>query len=425
MQYASELVQQSCARRAPDAVEVIDCTLRDGEQAAGVWFTVEEKLKIARLLDEAGISVLDAGFPAAADEEVEILQELRRAQLRARIGATARAVAGDIAACERAHAQEVFMFLATSDIRLQSLGLTREQVKVQLRAGAEEVVARGMGLNLVAEDAYRTDPRFLIELIQGLHDLPIGRVVLCDTVGAAFPQAIEHMFATVYDAIDRNVALCMHCHNDFGMAVANTLAGVIGGARAVTCTVNGVGERAGNADLAEVVAALSHVLGISHGINPAGLGVTSEAVERATGIFMSALKPVTGSNVYSHESGVHVHGMLKDPRTYEFLPAAWTGRHSKIVLGKHSGISSIAHVLRERGLPVGDDDQLRGLLDRVKRRSSERPKQLHFSAFATASSLRDELLCGVEPDVVVADTRVVRESMLVTRNGARKRASGE
>jgi isopropylmalate/homocitrate/citramalate synthase len=318
------------------------------------------------------------------------------------------------------------MFLATSEIRLHTLGLSRGQVQAQLRAGAEEVAARGMDLNIVAEDAYRTDPRFLIELIAGLHDLPMRRVVLCDTVGAAFPQAIEHLFATVHDAIDPGIALCMHCHNDFGMAAANTLAGVLGGARAVTCTVNGVGERAGNADLAEVVAALTHVFGIEHGINPACLAVTSEEVERATGIHMSALKPVTGSNVYSHESGVHVHGMLKDPRSYEFLPAAWTGRRSRIVLGKHSGVSSIAHVLRERGFPVGDEEHLRVLLERVKRQSTARPKDLHFDSHAATASLRSTLLAGVEAEVVLDAAGLGRRtSMVVPRDTALSRAAGE
>jgi isopropylmalate/homocitrate/citramalate synthase/aspartate/tyrosine/aromatic aminotransferase len=426
LQFAPEFVRDNYKRRLPESVEIIDCTLRDGEQAAGVWFTVDEKIRLARLLDQAGVAVLDAGFPAAAEAEVEVLQELRAAGLRTAIGATARALPSDVAACERARAQEVFMFLATSDIRLRTLGLTRAQVHSQLRAGAEEVLARGMALNIVAEDAYRTDARFLIELINGLRDLPIRRAVLCDTVGAAFPQAIEHVFATVHDAIDRSVTLCMHCHNDFGMAVANTLAGVLGGARAVTCTVNGVGERAGNADLAEIVAALTHVFGIEHGINPAYLALTSEEVERMSGIHMSALKPVVGSNVYSHESGVHVHGMLKDPRTYEFLPAAWTGRRSRIVLGKHSGVSSIEHVLRERGMPVGDDEQLRNLLERVKRDGSRRSKERHAESHMAAVESRDALLAGVDPEVVV-ESGAVQNSMVVPREQARPlaRAEGE
>jgi isopropylmalate/homocitrate/citramalate synthase/aspartate/tyrosine/aromatic aminotransferase len=416
IQFAPESVRNNYGSRLPDAVEIIDCTLRDGEQAAGVWFTVDEKLKLASMLDHAGITVLDAGFPAASEAEVEVLQELRSSKLAAVIGATARAVVGDIVACERARAQEVFLFLATSDIRLRTLGMSHADVRQQLRAAAEEVVARGMGLNIVAEDAYRTDATFLTELINGLRDVPIRRMVLCDTVGAAFPQAIEQLFAAVREGIDPAIALCMHCHNDFGMAVANTLAGVLGGARAVTCTVNGIGERAGNADLAEVVAALTHVFGIEHGIDPACLAVISEEVERMSGIHMSALKPVTGSNVYSHESGVHVHGMLKDPRTYEFLPAAWTGRRSRIVLGKHSGVSSIEHVLREHGRPVGDDEQLKALLDRVKDHGCSRRKDRHLESHVAAVASRDSLLAGVDSEVVLLHAAAGnRESIVAPR----------
>jgi isopropylmalate/homocitrate/citramalate synthase/aspartate/tyrosine/aromatic aminotransferase len=424
LQFAPELVRNNYEKRLPAAVEIIDCTLRDGEQAAGVWFTVDEKVKLARLLDQAGVAVLDAGFPAAAEAEVEVLQELRAADLRTPIGATSRALVSDVAACERARAQEVFMFLATSDIRLRTLGLTRAQIHAQLREGAEAVLSRGMVLNVVAEDAYRTDAAFLIELIHGLRDLPMRRVVLCDTVGAAFPQAIEHLFATVHDAIDPSIALCMHCHNDFGMAGANTLAGVLGGARAVTCTVNGVGERAGNADLAEIVAALTHVFGVEHGINPAYLTLISEQVERMTGIHMSALKPVTGFNVYSHESGVHVHGMLKDPRSYEFLPAAWTGRRSRIVLGKHSGMSSIEHVLRERGLPPANDGLLRDLLERVKHSSTARSKAMHVESQMAAAAMRDAMLSGVDPEIVLQSSEV-STSMVVPRGVPLQVAEGE
>jgi isopropylmalate/homocitrate/citramalate synthase len=281
-----------------------------------------------------------------------------------------------------------------------------------------------MVLNVVAEDAYRTDAAFLIELIHGLRDLPMRRVVLCDTVGAAFPQAIEHLFATVHDAIDPSIALCMHCHNDFGMAGANTLAGVLGGARAVTCTVNGVGERAGNADLAEIVAALTHVFGVEHGINPAYLTLISEQVERMTGIHMSALKPVTGFNVYSHESGVHVHGMLKDPRSYEFLPAAWTGRRSRIVLGKHSGMSSIEHVLRERGLPPANDGLLRDLLERVKHSSTARSKAMHVESHMAAAAMRVAMLSGVDPEIVLQSSEV-STSMVVPRGVPLQVAEGE
>ena len=425
MQFAADAVQRQYAQRLPESVEIIDCTLRDGEQAAGVWFTSDEKIKLARLLDAAGVSVLDAGFPAASGEEVEVLQALRQCRLDARIAATARATISDIAACKRAQAEEVFMFLATSDIRLRTLGLDRQGVARQLRVGAEEIAGLGMGVNIVAEDAYRTDPTWLVELLNGLHDIPIARFILADTVGAAFPQSIEHAVSVLRDHINPEIAIAMHCHNDFGMAVANTLSGVLGGARSITCTVNGIGERAGNADLSECVAALTHIFGIQHRINPACLAVVSDAVERASGIHMSALKPVTGYNVYSHESGVHVHGLLNDPRTYEFLPAAWTGRRSRIVLGKHSGVSSVAHIMRERGLPELDDAQQRELLDQVKGLSRARPKNAHVAAHIATVEQRQQLLAGVDEESVVSTRATTHLSMTVPKLGDFDRAAGE
>jgi isopropylmalate/homocitrate/citramalate synthase len=253
----------------PARVEVIDCTLRDGEQTPGVWFTPSEKVELAKRLDHAGIDVLDAGFPASCAEEIETIQELRRCNLRSRLGATARAVPADIIAAERARAHEVFLFLPTSDLRMiNGLGLSREQAATRLRAAAEEVAARGMTLNVVAEDAYRSEPRWLVQLLAALQGLPVRRFVVCDTVGAAFPAGMERLIATLAREIDPAITLCTHCHNDFGMATANSLAAIQAGAGAVTCTVNGIGERAGNADLAEVVAALTHLFGIEHGVNP-------------------------------------------------------------------------------------------------------------------------------------------------------------
>ena len=381
--------------KMPARVEVIDCTLRDGEQTPGVWFTPTEKVELAKRLDLAGIDVLDAGVPASCAEEIETIQELRRLNLRSRLGATARAVAADVVAAERARAHEVFLFLPTSDLRLLGgLGMSREQAATRLRAAAEDVVARGMTLNIVAEDAYRSEPRWLVQLFSALGALPVRRFVVCDTVGAAFPAGMERLIATLRDAIDPAVTLCTHCHNDFGMATANSLAAVQAGAGAVTCTVNGIGERAGNADLAEVVAALTHLFGVEHGVNPMWLPRLSAEVDRLTGAFTTPLKPVTGSNVYSHESGVHVEAMLKDQRSYEFLPAQWTGRESRYVFGKHSGLSLVRHVFESEQVPR-TDGELRRVLDAVKQRSQARAKRKHAEMYEQLRRFQAWALGGV------------------------------
>lgn len=387
----------------PPRVEIIDCTLRDGEQAPGVWFTAAEKIALATMLAEAGIEFLDAGFPASGNGDSEVMQEMRRIGIPVRLGATARPLPGDVAAAEAARADEVFLFMPTSERRLQqTLGVTRTEATSMFRAGAEDVVSRGMGLNLVFEDASRAEPQRLIGLADELRaHVPIRRLVLCDTVGCWHPAATSAFVAEFHRAFAPDTALCLHTHNDFGMAGANTLAGVGAGARSLTCTVNGLGERAGNADLAEVTASLTHILGVEHGIDPRRLVSLSETVERWSGIHTSATKPVTGFNVYRHESGVHVDAMLKDERSYEFLPAAWVGRRSEYVLGKHSGLAALRLGLAEAGIRASDE-QAKRLLAALKGGMERRSKSAHEAFYASSRRLRNSALRGVSTQELLA-----------------------
>ena len=324
-------------------------------------------------------------------------------KLSARIAATARPLAGDIAAAEKAHSDEVFLFMPTSDMRLtQTLGISRQQAAVLFQRGAEDVVGRGMGLNLVFEDATRADPRLLISMAREImRHVTVQRVVICDTVGCAYPGAMERLITQLRAALENSVALCTHCHNDFGLAVANTLAAVAAGARAITCTVNGIGERAGNADLAETVAALTHLYDVRHGVDPKSLPVLSDRVERMSGLHTSPTKPVTGFNVYRHESGVHVDGMLKDARSYEFLPSAWIGRETEYVLGKHSGTALVKHLMQKEGLPP-DVSLAQELLAHVKDSTQQRTKVAHERAFASVREFRQRHLSGIDPAGLMA-----------------------
>src|SRR5688572_776793 len=217
----------SLEKRTPqNSVTVIDCTLRDGEQAPGVWFTTEEKLELARALSQAGVAVLDAGFPASSAADLEAMQEMHRAGLLARIAATARPVPSDIIAAEQARADEVFLFMPTSDFRLrETLGITRERAYQIFRDGAEAVVARGMRLNLVFEDATRAKASQLVQMVESLRPyVPIERLVICDTVGCGHPTGMEQLIRTLDMVFDGEVELCSHSHNDFGFAGANTVA---------------------------------------------------------------------------------------------------------------------------------------------------------------------------------------------------------
>ncbi|GAB3465724.1 LeuA family protein [Actinophytocola sediminis] len=390
----------------PATVEVIDCTLRDGEQTPGVWFTVEEKVRLAKLLADAGIPLLDAGFPGASGADLEAMQEMRRSEITARIGATARPLRQDIIAAAKAQAHEVFMFLPTSDLRLrETLGITRDQAADLMRAGVDDARSEGMAVNLVFEDATRADPRHLVRLVTDVcAPETISRVIMADSVGCAHPDGMRALVRVVADHVDPAIAICVHTHNDYGLATANTLAAVAAGARSITCTVNGIGERAGNADLAECLAALTHLYGVRHSVLADRLPELADFVERASGIHMSATKPVTGFNVYRHESGVHVDSMLKDTRSYEVLPPRWTGRERSYVLGKHTGASLVRHILGQTTPPREvDDDTARMLVDLVKQAVEHNGKAEHERAYTAKQEFTAAALGGVPPELVIAE----------------------
>ncbi|MGH3759226.1 LeuA family protein [Actinophytocola sp.] len=390
----------------PEQVEVIDCTLRDGEQTPGVWFTVQEKVQLALLLDQAGIRVLDAGFPAASAADMEAMQEMRRAGVRARLGATARPVRQDIVAAAKAGSDEVFMFMPTSDLRIkETLGVTRDDVSRIMRTGVDEIVGQGMTASVVFEDSTRADPQYMIRLVNDVcQPGTVARLILADSVGCAHPASMRRLVRTLAEQLDPSIAISIHAHNDYGLATANALAAIEAGARSLSCTVNGIGERAGNADLAECLAAMTHLHGIEHGVDALKLPELSRFVERASGIHMSATKPVTGFNVYRHESGVHVDSMLKNTRSYEELPPSWTGSERDYVFGKHSGASLVRHVLSTANPPREvDDDLARKVVEAVKRIVEETNKNKHERAFEAKVAFTETALAGVPSEVVIAE----------------------
>jgi isopropylmalate/homocitrate/citramalate synthase len=390
----------------PEWVEVIDCTLRDGEQTPGVWFTVPEKVELALMLDAAGVSVLDAGFPAASPADMEAMQEMRHRGVRAKLGATARPVHGDIIASEKAGADEVFMFMPTSDLRIrETLGVTRDEVSRIMRSGVDDIVAHNMIASVVFEDSTRADPEYMIRLVNDVCEPgTVARLILADSVGCAHPASMRQLVRTLAEQLDPSIAISIHAHNDYGLAAANALAAIEAGARSMSVTVNGIGERAGNADLAECLAALTHLHGIEHGIDATALPALARFVERVSGIHMSATKPVTGFNVYRHESGVHVDSMLKNTRSYEELPPGWTGSNRGYVFGKHSGAALVRHVLTEADPPREVDDELaRRVVASVKQMVEDTGKIRHEEAFAAKEKFTEAALAGVPADVVIAE----------------------
>jgi isopropylmalate/homocitrate/citramalate synthase len=340
--------------------------LRDGEQAPGVFFTLEEKLAIAAMLDATGVDLIDAGMPSVSKEERAALAALVARNLRARVAATVRALRSDVDLAVECGVKEVFLFMPVSPQHLQhKFGIDLDTARTRIDDAVGYAVERGLRVHFVAEDSVRADPEQVAQVFDRVSELGAVSAIICDTVGVMTPQTIERYVRTLRAHMTRTLTLGIHCHNDYGLATANTLAAVSAGCTLVTSTVNGLGERAGNAVFEEVVCALDDLYDAEVAIDKSMLNPLSQAVAQASGMFIMPTKPVVGHNVFRHESGVHVDGMLKDPSTYESICPEPLGRSHEYVLGKHSGSGLIDVLLAEKGI-VCTPEQTARILDRVK-----------------------------------------------------------
>ncbi len=356
------------------SLTLVDCTLREGEQSAGVWFTVDEKLALVDSLAAAQVPVLDAGMPAISSEERDFL---RRATGRthARIGASVRALEAEVQLALTCGCDEVFLICPTSALhREKRLGLDESGLHRRIATLVRAVRSSGRTANVVAEDASRTTPDELDRVARVAADSGADCLYLCDTVGAWFPSATDTCVRRVAEAVP-GLRLGVHCHDDFGMATANTLAAIQAGVTAPTATVNGVGERAGNASLAEVAAACAHLLGRPTGLDLSAVATLSRQVEAITGFVVPQHAPLVGFNAFRHESGIHVDGLLKSPETYQSADPEAFGRVHRFVLGKHSGRALLRRFARLNGLP-DDDATLDHVLSLVKARRPEAARRL-------------------------------------------------
>jgi homocitrate synthase NifV len=351
---------------ADSRVRFADCTLRDGEQAPGVFFTLQEKLAIAGLLDAAGVDILDAGMPSVSNEERETLAALVAQRYRATVAATVRALRSDIDLAVECGISEVFLFMPVSPQHLKhKFGIDLRQAQRRIEDAVDYAVGQGLRVNFVAEDSVRADPRQLAPVLDRVSELGAATAIICDTVGVMTPRTIAEYINTLRAAMKRPLEFGIHCHNDYGLGTANTLAAVDAGCTLVTSTVNGLGERAGNAVFEEIVCALADLYRANVRIDKAVLQELADTVARASGIFIVPTKPVVGFNVFRHESGVHVDGMLKDLSTYESIDPAPLGRTHEMLLGKHSGGGLVEARLAAKG--IGSTPELtRRILERIK-----------------------------------------------------------
>ena len=349
-------------------VTIVDTTLRDGEQTAGVVFANEEKILIASMLSDLGVDQLEVGIPTMGGDEKEAIKEIVRRNKRLSnpksIMAWNRAVISDIEQSIDCGVDAVAISLSVSDIHIKhKLNTSREWVIENMVKSVEFAKKNGLYVSVNGEDASRADRGFLVDYINAAKQAGADRFRYCDTVGIMEPFKIRNEIEYLYNTTGFNIE--MHTHNDFGMATANAIAGLLGGASHVGVTVNGLGERAGNAALEEVLMALIYVYGCKTDIDTRKFREVSEYVSGASGRFLPKWKAIVGENTFVHESGIHADGAIKDPKNYEAYDPAVVGLERQIVIGKHSGRASIINKFKEYDIKL-TDQQAKDILEIVR-----------------------------------------------------------
>lgn len=344
-------------------VLLFDTTLRDGEQAPGIALSTDDKLRIAAALGDMGVDIIEAGFAASGDTERETVRKIAKLGLPSTVCSLARSTKSDIDAVLDCDLGYVHTFLATSDIHLRyKLKMTRDEVKAKAVDAIEYARSHGLKVQFSCEDATRTDLGFLKEMHIAVQDAGADAINVPDTVGVIYPTAMTYLIGELLKVT--RVPMAVHCHNDMGLAVANSLAAAAAGAKQIHVCVNGLGERTGNAALEEVALGLYANFGVRT-VDLSKIGNVSKMVSRITGYPIPYNKPIVGRNAFAHESGIHVHGVLSNAATYEAFRPELVGMDRQIVIGKHSG----AHSVKDRlcALKVKfPDERIPELLAKIK-----------------------------------------------------------
>jgi len=349
----------------PKKVFIYDCTLRDGEQTPGVALTIKEKVTIAEQLAKLGVDTIEAGFPVNSRDEKEAVRQVAKEVTQVPVSGLARVVREDIDACIDCDVDIVHVFVSTSDVHLEhQMRKSREKVLEAAVESVEYVKQHGIKCQFSAMDATRSDINYLLEVFKGVEDAGVDAIDVADTVGLMIPSAMQTFMSRIRKSV--GVQLDVHCHNDYGMGVANTLAAVEAGADEVHVTINGIGERAGNTALEPVVLALMTIYNKDVNINPKYLTETSQLVERYTGISVSPCTPIIGGHAFAHESGIHVHAIIREASTFEPIKPEDVGQRRRLVIGKHTGKASVKNALVELGVANVTEEELSEITTRVK-----------------------------------------------------------
>lgn len=377
-------------------VKILDTTLREGEQTPYVNFSVNEKIEIAKMLDDVGVEMIEAGDPSVSNNVAKAIEKIAALGLRAEVVAHSIAARSGIDRAKACGADRVAIFYATSKIHLdEKLHKTPEQALEIIREHICYAKSLGLKVRYTPEDATRTEFDFLVQICNAAIEAGADRISFADTLGIMQPHTMYERVAALREAL-HPCQMDLHCHDDYGLALANAMAGIRAGANCIHTTVNGLGERTGIPDLAETILSFHNLEGVQkYNIQP--LMELSAYLEKISGFFLSPNKPITGQNAFSHKSGVHTNGVLKDPRTYEPFDPAILGRERKIVIDKYTGKSAVASRLEEYGIEVSAAE-LEVIVSRIKNVGDER-KQLFDADILEIA----EQVTGREIDVIPRD----------------------
>lgn len=355
-------------------IYLVDTTLRDGEQTAGVVFTNQEKRTIAQMLSDIGVDQIEVGIPIMGGDEKEAVKSIVKLGLKPSIMTWNRAVITDIEASLDCGVDAVAISISVSDMHIQDkLKSSRERVLEQMVRAVEFAKKNGLYVSANAEDASRADEDFLALFARCAHQAGADRLRYSDTVGVLNPFSTHDRIKRILDQV--NIEIEIHSHNDFGLATANTLAGILAGANYASTTVNGLGERAGNAALEEVAMALKHTMGYKPDLDTGRFLELSRYVARASARELPISKPIVGANIFAHEAGVHADGAIKNPHTYEAFQPEEIGLKRQIMIGKHSGSAAVLNKFRDLNLEI-NNAQARMLLVKIREKAVELKRPL-------------------------------------------------
>ena len=372
-------------RHMPEQVVIDDTTLRDGEQSSGVSFTLEEKIQIAIQLDQLGIPELEVGIPAMGAEEQESIQAVANLGLNANLLVWSRMRTADLYLCKSLGVDMIDLSIPVSDQQIHNkLHKSRQWILNEIARQVPAALDMGLKVCVGGEDASRADPEFVVQVIEVAQRAGASRFRYADTLGIMEPFSLKDHFVSMCKNTD--MELEMHAHNDLGMATANTIAAVLGGATHVNTTVHGLGERAGNAPLEEVVMALRHLHGIESDIDLLNFTLLSHLVQKASGRPVAWNKSIVGEGAFTHEAGIHVDGLIKNPLNYQAIDPAEVGRTHQIILGKHSGTRSVLRAYGEMGVGL-DHAQATYILEQIRcfvTRTKQIPNKIDLMHFYDA-----------------------------------------